>query len=183
MNRRDYLRQHIYASAGLALSLGIIEFFEGCSTKNFTDLSLVGIEELEFLDDLAEIIIPQTDTIGAKAVGAAGKIMTYMEKNMESPIQLDFVKGLLFWKEEYNKKHKGPLNQRTEVEKVQLMDGIISANADSLQTPFFPMLKGFVMLAYFTSKEVAKNVLAYDPIPGGFDPCLQIGDNTRIWSI
>ena len=166
--------------------MGLIEFFEGCSSRSSSEIRTFGKEELEFLDDMAEIIIPQTDTIGAKGIGAADKILAYIENNMEAPISKDFRNGLLFWKDAYDKQYTKPLNNRSEEEKHLLMDSIAnqaSNNNDPFQTPFFPMLKGFVMLAYFTSEKVGKEVLAYDPNPGTFIPCIDMDEHTRQWTI
>ncbi|MCB0645879.1 MAG: gluconate 2-dehydrogenase subunit 3 family protein [Saprospiraceae bacterium] len=186
MNRREHLKQTIFAMTGLSLSMGLIEFFEGCSSGSLPEIKTIGKEELDFLDELAEIIIPQTDTIGAKGIGAAAKILAYIENNMEVPIQEDFRNGLLFWKNSYDKQFTGPLHQRSEEEKHLLMDSIAnqaSTNKDPYHTPFFPMLKGFVMLAYFTSEEVGKKVLAFDPNPGTFISCIDIDEHTRQWTI
>ena len=38
----------------------------------------------------------------------------------------------------------------------------------------FGLLKSVTVLGYFTSEQVGKNVLHYDPVPGAYDGCLPI---------
>jgi hypothetical protein len=39
------------------------------------------------------------------------------------------------------------------------------------------------ILGYFTSEEVGRKVLHYDPVPGRYDPCVPIGDvGSVVWT-
>jgi hypothetical protein len=48
---------------------------------------------------------------------------------------------------------------------------------------FFPLLREYTLLGYFTSERVGREVLHYDPVPGRWDPCVplaEVGD--RLWT-
>ena len=48
---------------------------------------------------------------------------------------------------------------------------------------FFPLLREYTLLGYFTSERVGREVLHYDPVPGRWAPCVplaEVGD--RLWT-
>jgi len=49
--------------------------------------------------------------------------------------------------------------------------------------PFFTMLKNMTLMGYFTSEKIGEEVLNYDPIPGKYDPCIDLPENGRRWSL
>jgi len=49
--------------------------------------------------------------------------------------------------------------------------------------PFFNMLKEMTLFGYFTSEKIGEEVLNYDPIPGKYDPCIDLPENGRRWSL
>lgn len=49
--------------------------------------------------------------------------------------------------------------------------------------PFFTMLKDMTFTGYFTSEKIGEEVLNYDPIPGKYDPCIDMPENNRRWSL
>ena len=51
------------------------------------------------------------------------------------------------------------------------------------QPSSFELLRSATILGYFTSEQVGKNVLHYDPVPGGYDGCVPIDQvGRRNWT-
>jgi len=48
---------------------------------------------------------------------------------------------------------------------------------------FLFTVREFALLGYFTSERIGKEVLVYDPIPGGFKPCIPVSDVGNAWTI
>ena len=48
---------------------------------------------------------------------------------------------------------------------------------------FYRRLRQFTLLGYFTSEEIGKNVLAYDPIPGHYHGCTDLQPGQKLWSL
>ena len=104
MNRRDALSR-----VALLLGSTVIgaEFFlNGCTTADQKVGQSIDFtpEDIAYLDEVAETIIPQTDTPGAKAA-KVGTFMTVMvrdcydEKNQKRPIERSppFLSSCVFW--------------------------------------------------------------------------------------
>ena len=49
---------------------------------------------------------------------------------------------------------------------------------------FFRLIRSATILGYFTSEQVGRNVLHYDPVPGRYDGCIPIDQvGKRNWTI
>lgn len=48
---------------------------------------------------------------------------------------------------------------------------------------FYRNLKSMMVWAYFSSEEIGRNVLSYDPIPGAFQGCIPLSDVGNRWSL
>jgi Gluconate 2-dehydrogenase subunit 3 len=54
--------------------------------------------------------------------------------------------------------------------------------ADAPPVPFFKLAKELTLLGYFTSEPGATQALAYDPVPGRFDGCVQLTPGQKAWA-
>ena len=41
---------------------------------------------------------------------------------------------------------------------------------------FYRRMKSMVLMVYFTSEKIGKEVLVYDPVPGDYHGCIPLGD-------
>ena len=48
---------------------------------------------------------------------------------------------------------------------------------------FLFVVREFALLGYFSSEEIGKEVLVFDPIPGGFKPCIPVSEVGNAWTI
>lgn len=48
---------------------------------------------------------------------------------------------------------------------------------------FLFTLREFALLGYFTSERIGKDFLVFDPIPGGYNPCIPLSDVGNAWTI
>lgn len=48
---------------------------------------------------------------------------------------------------------------------------------------FLFIVREFALLGYFSSEEIGKEVLVFDPIPGGFKPCIPVSEVGNAWTI
>ena len=56
--------------------------------------------------------------------------------------------------------------------------------SESVEPPtFYRMFKQMAVTGYFNSELVGEQLLAYDPIPGGFEPCMPLDDDDKAWSL
>jgi gluconate 2-dehydrogenase gamma chain len=63
-----------------------------------------------------------------------------------------------------------------------MLRGIARAEEGRPQS-FFGLIRSATVLGYFTSEQVGRNVLLYDPVPGRYDGCVPIDQvGRRNWT-
>lgn len=142
-------------------------------------------EELLLAGVLAELIIPQTDTPGALAVGAHRTVDHLLKVCSPAPDQARIKAGLARIEAvalaEGNRRF-GTLPAARQSALLHALDaGTAPFNAEDRD--FFRQLKGYVAFAYYTSEAGATRELAYLPIPGGFKGDYKLTRSTRGWAI
>jgi hypothetical protein len=48
---------------------------------------------------------------------------------------------------------------------------------------FYRSLKSTLLWSYFSSEEIGKNILSYDPVPGPYQGCVPVSDVGNAWSL
>jgi hypothetical protein len=48
---------------------------------------------------------------------------------------------------------------------------------------FYRSLKSMVLWGYFTTEQVGKEILSYDPIPGEYRGCIPVSEVGNVWSL
>lgn len=131
---------------------------------------------------IADRIIPRTDTPGAADVGVPafidllyGQYMTDAERQM-------LTTGLAEVEAAAKSAHGAPFATLTADRQDALLRGIAKAE-EGRDQGFFRLIRSATVLGYFTSEQVGKNVLHYDPVPGRYDPCVPIEQvGRRSWT-
>jgi gluconate 2-dehydrogenase gamma chain len=120
---------------------------------------------------IAERILPRTNTPGALDVGvpafidlAYGQFMTAAEKKT-------LTDGLAAADAASAAAHKQPFASATAEQQDALLRQLAKASEGQTGT-FFQLIRQATIVGYFTSEEVGRKVLHYDPVPGRFDPCV-----------
>ncbi len=131
------------------------------------------------LDELAETIIPSTDTPGAK-VASVGAFIAIMIRDCTPRItQNRFIEGLNKLSQHTQRLYRKDFSDCTSAEKIEVLryyekrDKPLPGIAGKVQRkfmgdPFFVTLKRYTVLGYCTSKAGATEGLAYDYVPGRY---------------
>ena len=92
MNRRDALKSVVLLMGGTVL--GSTAILTGCAPDSqLKDLNF-SAEDLSFLDEIGETIIPTTDTPGAKATKIGEFIQMMVKECYDADQQTTFINGL-----------------------------------------------------------------------------------------
>jgi hypothetical protein len=172
MNRREAL-----SSVALLLGGSIIGaemFLSGC--KNAASEGVVfSKEDMAFLDEIAETILPKTNTPGAKDA-KLGEFMPVIVRDCYKPAeQKVFMEGMKKLEEASKKKHsKGFMESTPEERKALLTE--LDAEQKAFQEKkkpeelphYFRMMKELTIWGFFTSKVGATEVLRYEAVPGKY---------------
>lgn len=130
----------------------------------------------------AERILPRTNTPGAVDVGVPafidrfyGEFMTPSERELLVSVLDEIERAAM-------DAHKTAFVSLAAAQQ----DGVLRtiADAQKAQTPSsFGFLRSMTVLGYFTSEEIGKQVLNYDPVPGRYDGCVPIDEvGRRNWT-
>lgn len=177
MQRRDALKK-------TALFIGSIAIAPELLAKALADpaptLARLPADRLALLAEMADTILPDTDTPGAKAA----KVQDYIAVVVEDCFPPD--KRPLFWNGlEAAEKQCIATNGKSFVdcsvaERTAFFTKLQAEQRDG--DSFWRQLKGLTLNGYFTSEIGATQALNYDPIPGGWIPDMKIDDNTKAWT-
>jgi hypothetical protein len=95
MNRRELLQQVAWLMGGTVATPAVLAVLNGCSPRQSASAPLV-LDEAQraIIAELAEIIIPRTDTPGAQDVGVPRFIESMLQDAFSSEEQRSFMSGL-----------------------------------------------------------------------------------------
>ena len=125
------------------------------------------------LNAAAERILPRTDTPGAQDVGVPAFIDRFYGEFMNPDERKLLVNALDEIERAAGAAHNAAFASLAPAQQDAVLRGV--ATAQQTQTASsFGLLRSMTVLGYFTSEQVGKNVLNYDPVPGAYDGCVPI---------
>jgi Gluconate 2-dehydrogenase subunit 3 len=191
MNRRDLIK-HIALLTGAAVAGG--EFFlSGCKSNDAAAADFFTRQDISFFDEVAETILPKTNTPGAKEA-EVGKFMASYAKDCYDELQRKTLKdGIGKLNEASEKMNKVSFMEATAPQKQTLLTEI-DAEAKKYnennkgQTGkdnpphYFTLMKQLVLFGFFTSKPGVTQVLRYMPVPGKYEGCIDYKEGDTSWA-
>ncbi|MEY3405697.1 MAG: hypothetical protein RL161_1127 [Bacteroidota bacterium] len=139
-------------------------------------------DQAAVMAEVAEIIIPKTDTPGAKETGVPAFMDLMLKDCYGLEDQKRFLDGVAALDAEAQKAYGSafldcePEKQKELVFRVhtEALTAVRSENPPK-DRPFILMAKELTMLGFFTSEAGATQVLNYVPVPGTYQGCVPIG--------
>jgi hypothetical protein len=208
VSRREALQRVVGLFGGMALVGGdqlLLASFDA-EAQRVAMASGVGdftAADVALLDEIAETILPQTSTPGAKAA-ETGAFMALMVTDAYSPRdQQVFRDGLRRIDDECRRMHGAPYMQAAPEQQLALveqldreqkadMDARRAAPRPRAPAPppgsgdapvhYFRMMKELTLLGYFTSEIGCTQAQRYIESPGRFDPCVPYTAGERTWA-
>lgn len=189
MKRRSLLKSGIYITGYTFLVGGTLSSITSCRQEN-TSLdgwqpTFLTSKEAELVADIAEHIIPKTDTPGAKEALVHQFIDENVQLNLTPEQQRQFREGLKSFDVNANKLFQKNFSALSEDEKIELlkeMDTEANANDKTNEPPIFSVLKDMTIFGYCTSEVGAKEFLIFDQIPGAYQGCIDYAEVGGTWA-
>lgn len=191
MKRRDAIR-NVALLLGTAVSASTLAALEGCTSSAPKNYALQTPETKSLLAEIAETIIPETSTPGAKAAKVEDFIVTMVNDCYEQKDQQAFLDGLKKIDEASDKKYKKPFMELTAEERTTLLtevdqDRVAYSKRENKKkedpTHYFQRIKELTLLGYFTSEPGATKALRYVPVPGKYEGCIPYKKGDKAWAV
>ncbi len=199
MNRRDALARVALLMGGTLAAPTMVAFLEGCKTSNDaanTANFAFSQDQLNLVSEVAEIIIPKTDTPGAKDAKVGDFVQKMLKDCYYEKDQQSFMAGLEKLEEKNFMKvtpgEQTALLAAAEQESTEELKRIGEERSNAKNAgqtyqepgvPFFRLMKELTLLGYFTSEQGFQQALVYVPVPGRYDGCIDLEPGQKAWAL
>jgi len=200
MNRRELIQRVAMLMGGAISAPAVLGVLNGCSPKpsgaSWTP-QFLSKEEGAVVADVADLILPRTETPGARDAGVPAFIDVILKDAYPAEDQARFVSGLKDFDAEAQRAHGKPFLELPQAQRLAFLQKVhdeaaaaerkLADNevpASERKRPFVLMMKELTMLGFFVSKPGATQVLQYVAVPGGYQACIPIAQagNGKQWA-
>jgi hypothetical protein len=189
VNRRGYLKTLVSVGIVGASSFSVFKWIDSHKSIGLGKLW----DKRELIAEIAEMIIPETDTPGARTAGVDLYIIEVMLNCNPAVQQHKFYTGLeeveLHASNTYNQhflKCTSPQKQailQHFSEKAVYSNRILNKISNKIfGQSFFSTIKNLTVEGYCFSKKGATEGLNYDYVPGRFEACIPLQPNQKSWA-
>ncbi len=192
IDRREALRKTALLMGAAVSASALTGILQGCkATPELTYKPVFFTEDqARIVTEVAEIIIPKTDTPGAKDTGVPGFIDLMLKDCYKKEDQDRFIAGLTSFDEEAKKAYGDSFIYCKPEQQVELVTKVhVAALAEAKENkeakrPFILMAKELTLLGFFTSEPGATQVLQYVAVPGSYKGCIPLAEagNGKTWA-
>jgi hypothetical protein len=192
LSRREIIRRALVA-AGFAALAGSGLVASACTRQSERRLATASAsfspEEIAWLDEVAETILPATSTPGAKAA-AVGAFIAVMVTDTYSPEQqVAFRDGMNQLEQRCVLACGKPFLSADNTTRHDLLVVVDReafdyhrTRAEDASPHYFRMIKGLTLLGFFTSEIGYTEAMRYVETPGRFDPCVEYAPGDKAWA-
>ena len=167
-------------------------FLSGCTNAD-KNIGVAGLnfspDDISFLDEVGDTIIPATDTPGAKDAKIGEFMHTIVRDCYNEKQQKIFVDGMGTLNQASKKKNgKYFLEANPEERKALLIEldkeqAAYMAKKKPEDPPhYFRMMKELTIWGYFTSEPGATKALRYVAVPGRYEGCIPYKKGDKAWA-
>ncbi|HAL83440.1 MAG TPA: twin-arginine translocation pathway signal protein [Mucilaginibacter sp.] len=187
--------------------IGAEFFISGCKSTSNQVSDLFDADHVAFLNEVADTILPDTSSPGAKAANV-GAFMAVMVRDCYTPAdQKTFVDGIKKLDEASRKKFSNKFSDLTAPQRTDLLvdldkeqkefttkrgkdleadaakhKGDLLYKAPELPNHYFRQMKQLTLLGYFTSEIGATKALRYIAVPGHYDGNVPYKKGDKAWA-
>ncbi len=189
MKRRKAIGTILLAGGATAAGVAGYEWYELARSPDRNYL----FSRKSLLADLAETIIPATDTPGAKEAGAVEYMLQLLNECTDNKTLNRFVEGLQELEEYTLKQYKRSFTDCNDSEKETVLayfskkTGTGFVLLDKVKTrvtgkSFFETLKSYSVQGYCISEKGASMGMRYIAVPGKYLACIPLEPNQKAWA-
>ncbi|MBO6523085.1 MAG: gluconate 2-dehydrogenase subunit 3 family protein [Balneolaceae bacterium] len=187
MDRKEALKRVAYLMGGAISAPTILGVMSGCTASQAKPTNF-SPEEIKFLGQVADIIIPPTDTPGAKEAG----VPTFMDDMIftiwDEEDRDYFLVTMTDFMDKADRELGKPFLEATNQEQKDFIykehEIVFGGDVDwEAPRPFIWQMKEMTFTGYFTSEIGMTQVLQYQMVPGYFDGCITFEEaGGKVWA-
>lgn len=183
--RREVIAR-VSAMLGGATLVGQAAMLAGCEASAASEdaESIFGATDLELLEDVAETILPETETPGAREAGVGAFIAVMVQDTYSPAEQKTFLAGLESLQTVSKREFGTTFGELAPEQRLLIAEKLdreqYEAARDSEPVHYFRMLKELTVLGFFSSEVAYQHVLDYAETPGRYDPCRPLDAKVRM---
>lgn len=189
MNRREAIAKVAWIMGGTVLGAELFMTI-GCNPSHEGVDGLFDIDQIRLLDEIAETILPETSTPGAKAAKVGQFIPVMVRDCYSKEDQTVFINGLSNLKKDFKEKYGSSFMDGNSAERTAFLTQLDKEQKEFARNKkpeepnhYFSMMKQLTLLGFFTSEVGATQALRYLPVPGKYDGCIPYAKGDRAWAI
>lgn len=163
-------------------------FLNGCKSNTDKKASFT-TDDIPYLDEIADTILPDTKTPGAKAAAVGGFMITMVNDCYTKEEQDIFFRGMKklndLSKKEYDKLFIESSSQQKHDLLVQLdneQKEYMKNKKQEEPSHYFRMMKELTLLGYFTSEIGCTQARRYIQTPGKYEGCVPYKKGDKAWA-
>jgi hypothetical protein len=190
MNRREALSSVALLLGGTII--GAEMFLSGCTHAD-KKIGAAGLnfspDDISFLDEVGETIIPTTDSPGAKEAKIGDFMHTIVRDCYDEKEQQIFVEGMAKLDAASVKMNGKSFLESSPAERKNLLIALdkeqkeyTAAKKQSDPPHYFRMIKELTIWGYFTSEPGATKALRYIAVPGRYEGCIPYKKGDKAWA-
>lgn len=190
MNRREALSSVALLLGGTIVGAEV--FLSGCVNEN-KKIGTAGLdfspEDISFLDEVGDTIIPTTDSPGAKDAKIGEFMHTIVRDCYNKRDQDIFIAGMGKLNESSKTMNGKYFLESSPAERKNLLIALDKEQKDytTKKKPedpphYFRMIKELTIWGYFTSEPGATKALRYIAVPGKYEGCIPYKKGDKAWA-
>lgn len=194
ITRREAILRVSAMFGGMAL-VGQSAMLAGCATQTAAEAGpstgneLFRQSDVGLLDEIAETILPETSTPGAKAAGVGPFVAMMVTDVYYDDDQKIFLDGLKDLQTRCLVSYGAHFQVVTAAQKLELLEKLdaeqhlhMETRPDGAPAHYFRMMKELSLLGYFTSEVGYTQAMRYLETPGRYDPCMPYTTGEKSWA-
>ncbi len=213
MKRRTALE---YISLGLGYTVaspGLLSLIQSCQSPKAEQensefqAAFLAADQVAMIDEMADILLPQTDTPGAKELNVGRFVDGMLANTYKAKDQATFKAGIELFVEQLEAEQNAKpgnatreqlsammqkLADETNAAKTEEIRGLLSKDLKEVSEEskkeyqyysFVYGFRGLAITAYFQSELIGEKHLNYSPVPGPFEGCIPLEEGQKDWSL
>ncbi len=189
MNRREAVQSITMLLGGTLV--GANAFLTGCKANdNNKNTKAFNPDDVAYLDEISETILPATSIPGAKAA-KVGQFMTVMVNDCyDDNDQKVFHEGMGKLNDLSKTSYSNDFMHITPQQRHDLLVKLDTEQKQYMKTKketdpshYFRMMKELTLLGYFTSEIGCTQAHRYIPVPGKYEGCIPYKKGDKAWAL